>query len=221
MPQFFLELFGEEIPARMQVKAAEDLCRLLATGLTEAGVTFSHTASYVTPRRLVVTIDGLPVVQSDRTVERKGPRIDAPPNAIEGFLRSAETTLDVCEKRDIKGVTFLFSSKTVKGQATTDLLAELIVKSIREFPWPKSMKFGAQTQTWVRPLHSIIALFDNKVVPGSIDMGGGKSLTFGATTWGHRFMSPASFTVDGFSRLRTKASENSCHFELARKSNRS
>lgn len=204
MAQFLLELFSEEIPARMQVKAVEDLSRLITQGLTAAEVAFSPPVTYVTPRRLVVAIDGLPTVQADRTVERKGPRIDAPPAAIEGFLRSAETTVDECEKRDVKGATFLFSLKTVKGQDTAKLLGELIVKAIAEFPWPKSMKFGGQTQGWVRPLHSVLALFDGKVVPGAIDMGGGKILAFDKTTVGHRFLAPAGIAVDSFSDYQTK-----------------
>jgi glycyl-tRNA synthetase beta chain len=178
MAQFLLELFSEEIPARMQVKAVEDLSRLITQGLTAAEVTFSTPVTYVTPRRLVIAIDGLPTMQTDRMVERKGPRIDAPVAAIEGFLRSAETTIDACEKRDIKGAIFLFSLKTVKGQDTAKLLGELIVKAIREFPWPKSMKFGGQTQGWVRPLHSILALFDGKVVPGYHRYGGRQDLGF-------------------------------------------
>lgn len=204
MAQFLLEVFSEEIPARMQVKAVEDLSRLITQGLTAAEVTFSAPVTYVTPRRLVIAIDGLPTMQADRTVERKGPRIDAPPAAIEGFLRSAETTLDECEKRDIKGATFLFSLKMVKGQETAKLLGELIVKAIAEFPWPKSMKFGGQTQGWVRPLHNILALFDGKVVPGAVDMGGGKTLAFDNTTAGHRFLAPASITIDGFPDYQTK-----------------
>lgn len=204
MAQFLLELFSEEIPARMQVKAVEDLSRLITQGLTAAEVTFSAPSTYVTPRRLVVVMDGLPRVQADRVVERKGPRIDAPAAAIEGFLRSAETTIDACEKRDIKGATFLFSVKTVKGQDTAKLLGELIIKVIREFPWPKSMKFGGQTQGWVRPLHSILALLDDKVIPGAIDMGGGKTLTFGNVTKGHRFLSSGDITVNGFAEYERK-----------------
>lgn len=204
MAQFLLELFSEEIPARMQVKAVEDLSRLITQGLTEAEMAFAAPLTYVTPRRLVIVVDGLPTVQADRVVERKGPRLDAPAAAIEGFLRSAETTLDACEKRDIKGATFLFSVKTVRGQDTAKLLGELIIKAIREFPWPKSMKFGGQTQGWVRPLHSILALLDNKIIPGAIDMGGSKTLTFGNSTKGHRFLSPGDVSVNGFAEYEQK-----------------
>ena len=204
MAQFLLELFSEEIPARMQVKAVDDLSRLITQGLAEAEVTFSAPSTYVTPRRLVIVIDGLPTVQADRMVERKGPRIDAPAAAIEGFLRSAETTIDACEKRDIKGATFLFSVKTVKGQDTAKLLGELIIKAIREFPWPKSMKFGGQTQGWVRPLHGIVALLDNKIIPGTIDMGGGKTLAFGNATKGHRFLSSGDVIVNDFAEYERK-----------------
>jgi glycyl-tRNA synthetase beta chain len=204
MPELLLELFSEEIPARMQARAAEDLKRLVCEKLTEQGLTFTRADAYATPRRLALVVDGLPEKQPDRTVEKKGPRVGAPEKAIEGFLKSAGlTSLDQCEKRsDGKGEVW-FASTHVAGHETGKVAAELIGTTVAAFPWAKSMRFAADRLVWVRPLHSVIALFDGKAVSGSIDRGETK-LALGHETRGHRFLAPGSFSVTSFEDYRTK-----------------
>ncbi|MEN3974076.1 glycine--tRNA ligase subunit beta [Emcibacter sp. SYSU 3D8] len=193
MAEFLLELLSEEIPARMQARAAEDLKRLVSEKLKAAGLDFSKADAFVTPRRLALVIDGLPVAQPDVKEERKGPRIDAPAQAIDGFLRSTGLTRDqLTEVEDKKG-TFLVAIIEKQGGATADVIAQIVPEVIRSFPWPKSMRWGAGSLTWVRPLHSIIALFDGKIVPFDVD-----GIASGDSTVGHRFLAPSSFAVAGF-----------------------
>ncbi len=159
MADLLLELFSEEIPARMQAQAALDLVRLLGAALTQAGITATY-VTYVTPRRLAVIAKGLPVMQADSSNERKGPKTTAPEAAIQGFLKSTGLALDQLE---IRGDVY-FACIQQKGRATSELLKEVIEKTLREFPWPKSMHWGAGDAIWVRPLHSILCLFDGAVV---------------------------------------------------------
>jgi glycyl-tRNA synthetase beta chain len=190
MPQLLLELFSEEIPARMQGGAARDLERMAAERLKAAGLTYEALTTFAGPRRLTLVVEGLPAATPDREEEVKGPRANAPEQALEGFLRKTGLTKDQLVERD--GVFFAVISS--KGQPTAGLIPEMVDQIIRGFPWPKSMRCADGTLRWVRPLKRILCLFDGKVVPftvadGSPDIGGRVQgiETFDATE-GHRFM---------------------------------
>ncbi|MCA3246567.1 MAG: glycine--tRNA ligase subunit beta, partial [Azospirillum sp.] len=168
------------------------------------GLTFAKAESYVTPRRLALVVDGLPVRTPDLKEEKKGPRVGSPDQAIQGFLKGAGlASLDTCEKRMVGKAEFWFAIVEKKGQATADLLPSLIVETIKALGWPKSMRWGANRFAYVRPLQSILALFDGKTLAGSFDLGG-SALPFGDTTVGHRFMAPARFSVAGFADYAAK-----------------
>ncbi|MBX7249757.1 MAG: glycine--tRNA ligase subunit beta [Caulobacteraceae bacterium] len=199
MPQLLLELLSEEIPARMQAQAARDLERLVGERLRDAGLGWETMQAFAGPRRLALVIEGLPAAQADRSEERKGPRANAPEQALEGFLRSTGLTRDQLEERD--GV--LFAKIERKGRPTAEIIAETVDVVVRAFPWPKSMTWGRGTLRWVRPLQRIVCLFDGRVVPFEID-----GLAAGDTTQGHRFMgSGQPFHVGGFDDYR-KALQN-------------
>lgn len=193
MPDLLLELFSEEIPARMQVRAAKELERLIVGGLSDRGLLFESIRSFGGPRRLTIAIGGLPGQQSDRVEEKKGPRVGAPEKAIQGFLKSAGVTLQQCETRSDEKGQFYVASIGRKGRPTTEVLAELIPEAITKLPWPKSMRWGSGTFRWVRPLHSILATFEGEVV--SFEIAGLRS---GNTTRGHRFHAPDPFEVRHF-----------------------
>ena len=144
MREFLLEILSEDIPARMQVQAADDLKRLVTDALTAAGLTFTSAVAHSTPRRLVLVIEGLPETSPDRTEERKGPRVGAPNAAIEGFLRSTGLTRDQLTERD--GVWFAVIARN--GRPTADIIAEMVEQIVRAFPWPKSMKWGTGSLRW-------------------------------------------------------------------------
>ena len=153
MPELLLELFSEEIPARMQARAAEDLKRLVTEKLSQAGIVFTRADAYVTPRRLALVIDGLPAKQPDTVEEKKGPRVGSPDNAIQGFLKGAGlTSLDQCEKRMVGKAEFWFAVMQRKGRATSAVLPEMISATLAGFPWPKSMRWADNKFIWVRPL---------------------------------------------------------------------
>ena len=185
MPDLLLELFSEEIPARMQAQAAKDLERLIVGALSDRGLLFEGVKSFAGPRRLTLTLHGLPLKQPDVSEEKKGPRVGAPEKAIEGFLRSAGVTLEQCTKQaDAKGEFYVAVIKR-KGRDTAEVLAEIVPEAMGKLPWPKSMRWGTAGATrWVRPLHSILCTFDGEVVP--LEFAGVKS---GNTTRGHRFLS--------------------------------
>ena len=199
MADLLLELFGEEIPARMQARAADDLRRLVCDGLKEAELPFEQAQAFVTPRRLVLHITGLPLAQPDVREERRGPRVDAPEKAIEGFLRGAGLTRAQCEEREMPKGTFLFAVIERQGRPTGEVLAERLPAAFANLPWPKSMRWGSGTTRWVRPLHSILALFDGAVVPFEF-----AGIASGAQTRGHRFHAPAPFTVTDFAEYRDR-----------------
>jgi len=197
MPDLLIELFSEEIPARMQARAREDLKSLVTNGLVEAGLTYASAGAFSTPRRLTLTIDGLTAESKPVREERKGPAATAPQAAIEGFLRSTGLTLDQLERRaDKKGET-LYAVIEKPGRAAPAIIAEVLEAAIRNFPWPKSMRWGAGTLKWVRPLHSILCLLGDEtgssVVPLTVE-----GIASGNTTEGHRFLSPGRFAVTGF-----------------------
>ena len=204
MPELLLELFSDEIPARMQTRAAEDLKKLVTDRLTAAGLTFTKAESYVTPRRLALVVDGLPDKQPDVSEEKKGPRVGAPEQAVQGFLKAAGlTSLDQCQKREVGKAEFWFAVTHKAGQPTATVLATLLPQAIQALGWPKSMRWGANKFAWVRPLHSIVSLFGGKDVSGSVDLGG-SSVPFGDTTRGHRFLAPAPLKVANFEDYKAK-----------------
>jgi glycyl-tRNA synthetase beta chain len=198
MPNLLIELFSEEIPARMQRRAAEDLKKLITNGMVDAGLTYAGAAAFSTPRRLTLAVED--VLSESPTVreERKGPRVDAPEKAIEGFLRGAGLTKDQLEVREEKKGQVYFATIEKPGRPAADIIAEVLEHAIRNFPWPKSMRWGTGTLRWVRPLHSIICVLSDDVeatvVPVNID-----GTLSGNQTMGHRFMSSgAPITVSGF-----------------------
>jgi glycyl-tRNA synthetase beta chain len=200
MAELLLEILSEEIPARMQTRAADDLKRLVTDGLKAAGLAFADARAFATPRRLALVVDGLPASRPDVAEERRGPRVGAPDQAIQGFLKGAGlTSLDQAEKRDTGKGEFWFAVIKKKGGPTADVLPGVIDAAMKALPWPKSMKWGSGTLQWVRPLQGVIALFDGKVLSGEIAPGGAMApVTFGDTTRGHRFLSKGEIKVAGF-----------------------
>ncbi|WP_282059627.1 glycine--tRNA ligase subunit beta [Roseobacter litoralis] len=203
MPDLLIELFSEEIPARMQRRAAQDLQKLVTDGLVEAGLTYASAAAFSTPRRLTLTLEGVLAASPTTVEERKGPKADAPDKAIEGFLRGAGVTREALETRDTPKGPVLFAKITKEGRPAAQIVAEVLEKTIRNFPWPKSMRWGTGTLRWVRPLHSILCILSDEagtqVVPLSVD-----HITAGDSTQGHRFMAPDRFSVTGFDDYTAK-----------------
>lgn len=203
MSELLLELFSEEIPARMQKRAREDLLRLVSDALKEAGVEGRNARAYATPRRLTLVIEGLPEKTPDVKEERKGPKVGAPQQAIDGFLRAAGlSSIDQATVQEDKKGAFYVAVTEKPGRATADLIAEIVPAVVRSFPWPKSMRWGSGSLRWVRPLHSILCLLGGKVVPFEVD-----GIKSGNTTRGHRFMAPAEFAVADFTDYEMKLTE--------------
>ncbi|MFD2182681.1 glycine--tRNA ligase subunit beta [Rhodoplanes azumiensis] len=197
MPDLLFELFSEEIPARMQGRAAEDLKKLVTDKLVDAGLVYDGATAFATPRRLALAVQGIPARQPDLREEKKGPRVGAPDKAIEGFLKSAGlASIDQATvQKDPKKGDFYVALVEKPGRPAIEVLAEILPLVVRTFPWPKSMRWGSGRLTWVRPLHSIVATFgpeteDPDIVPFTVD-----HITAGDTTRGHRFLSPGSFRV--------------------------
>ncbi len=200
MTDFLLELFSEEIPARMQDKAREDLARLFAAELEKAGLKAQAALTYATPRRLTLILNGLPLETQSVREETKGPKVGAPPQALEGFLRKTGLTQEQLEERE--GIYFAVVEKP--GRKTAEVLAEAIPTVIRTFPWPKSQHWGAASRSteclrWVRPLQGIIALLGDDVVPCDVD-----GLQSGAVTFGHRFHHKGPITIGNAADYATK-----------------
>jgi len=201
MPDLLLELFSEEIPARMQARAAEDLRKAVTDRLVEAGLVYDGAKAFVTPRRLALSVHGVPARQPDLREEKKGPRVGAPDNAIAGFLKAAglKSIGEAKVQPDKKG-DFYVAVIEKPGRPAIEVIGEIIPAVIKSFPWPKSMRWGEESKEpgalgWVRPLHSIVATFgpeteDPDIVPFSID-----GIAVGNETRGHRFLAPAPFTV--------------------------
>jgi glycyl-tRNA synthetase beta chain len=190
MAELLLEILSEEIPARMQARAAEDLTRLVVEGLERSGLSAGAVRSFTTPRRLGLVVDGLPVATPDVREERRGPRVGAPQAAVDGFLKSAGVTLDQCEQRDTGKGVFHFAVIARPGRPTALVIKDVVEQAMAEFPWPKSMRWGALSVRWVRPLQGIVCLFDGQVVP--VRFG---ETTAGNSTVGHRFLAPEPFDV--------------------------
>ncbi len=203
MTDLLIELFSEEIPARMQTRAANDLKKLVTDGMVEAGLTYASAAAFSTPRRLTLTVEGMLDASPTTVEERKGPKADAPEKAIKGFLRGAGLTLDDLEERETPKGNIFFARITKEGRPAADIVAEVLERTIRNFPWPKSMRWGSGTLKWVRPLHSILCITSSEegatVVPLEVD-----GIISGNTTYGHRFLSPDSILVNNFDDYTSK-----------------
>ncbi len=200
MAELLLELFSEEIPARMQARAREDLARLLGNALGEAGLEFNEIKTFATPRRLTTVVEGLPARSPDMREERKGPRVDAPDAAIKGFLKSTGlASADQAERRDDKKGAYYVALLERPGRATAEVIAEIMPELVESFPWPKSMRWGCGRLRWVRPLQSIICLLDGKVVPFEVH-----GIRSGKETRGHRFMAHEPFKVRRFKDYEEK-----------------
>jgi glycyl-tRNA synthetase beta chain len=190
--ELLLELLSEEIPARMQRRAIDDLTGLIRDKLTAAEIPAAEMRGHVTPRRLTVIADGIPERQPDRSEERRGPRVGAPQQALDGFLRAAGlSSIEQCEVRDTGRGEFYFAIVQHAGRPAAQVLPELLQAAIAELPWPKSMRFPAAPLRWVRPLTSVLCLFRGEVLPLSLG-----DVPVGRTTCGHRFRSPAEIAVD-------------------------
>ena len=232
MPELLLELFSEEIPARMQARAADDLKRLVIAGLKDAGLEHGDVRAYVTPRRLTLVVEDLPEKQPDLREEKRGPRVDAPEKAIDGFLKANGLTRDQCEERVLDKGTFLIAVVEQSGKRTRDVLPMLLFRVITGVGWQKSMRWSANRFRWVRPLESIVAVFDNEPLRGVLRLGRGgdaptvvgfsstfsnddsdgsefheEYISYSNVTSGHRFLAPAKIEVEDFddyvAKLRT------------------
>lgn len=199
MSELLIELFSEEIPARMQGKAGEDFTRLMTAALKEAGLTFDTAQAFTTPRRLTLVVDGLPDSTPDIREERKGPATSAPDKAVEGFLRGAGVTREDCEVREVKGREFLFAIIEKPGMDTKAVVRDALEKIIRTFPWPKSQRWGSGPLRWVRPLQNILCIFAGETITLGID-----GITSDNQTFGHRFLAPSWFSVNDFKDYEAK-----------------
>ena len=214
MAELLLELLTEEIPARMQSRAAEDLATLAAEKLKAAGLVPGDVHAYSTPRRLTLVVEGLPDRQPDTSEERRGPRVGAPAAALEGFLKSAGlSSIDDCEARDSGKGVFYFAVIRRAGRAAVEVLPELLRALVLELPWPKSMRFPAARFRWVRPLTSVLSLLDGEVLPLALD-----EVPVGAETMGHRFLAPGKLQVRNFADYRRKLRD--AHVMLRREDRR-
>ncbi|WP_027553781.1 glycine--tRNA ligase subunit beta [Bradyrhizobium sp. Cp5.3] len=210
MPDLLLELFSEEIPARMQAKAADDLRRMVTDKLVAEGLVYDGAKAFATPRRLALTVHGIPVRQPDLKEERRGPRVGGPEPAIQGFLKATGlSSLSEAKIQNDKKGDFYIALIEKPGRAAIDVLAEILPVIIRTFPWPKSMRWGVRSAkpgslNWVRPLHAITATFgleteEPDIVNFSVD-----GIEAGNTTYGHRFLAPAAFKVRRFEDYEAK-----------------
>ncbi|MBZ0128387.1 MAG: glycine--tRNA ligase subunit beta [Rhodobacteraceae bacterium] len=207
MPDLLLELFSEEIPARMQDRASADLKRLVTQGLVDAGITYEAAAAFATPRRLALSVTGLLAASPALREERKGPRVDAPEQALAGFLRATGLAREQLEIRDDKKGQTYFAVIEKPGRAAGEVAAEVIEATIRNFPWPKSMRWGAGSLRWVRPLHSILCILSDAagVENVALEVDGIKA---GDTTEGHRFMGGGRFAVTSFDDYAARLKRN-------------
>ncbi|WP_281926387.1 glycine--tRNA ligase subunit beta [Roseibium album] len=205
MPDLLLELFSEEIPARMQRKAADELKSLVTNALVDSGLPYEGAKAFATPRRLALHVAGVPAGSAAKREERKGPRVGAPEKAVEGFLRGAglASIEDATIRNDPKKGDFYVAVIEKPGRSAIDIIAEFMPGILRGFPWPKSMRWGTTPTRWVRPLHSIVATFgpeteEPDVVPFEFD-----GIASGQTTRGHRFLADEAFDVRRFDDYAT------------------
>src|SRR5208282_1476722 len=228
MPELLLELFSEEIPARMQARAAEDLRKLVTDRLVGAGLHYDGAKAFVTPRRLALSVHGVPARQPDVREEKKGPRVGAPENAVAGFLKAAglKSIAEAKVQPDKKG-DFYVAVVEKPGRAAIEVIGEILPDVIKGFPWPKSMRWGVQSKesgalNWVRPLHSIVATFgpeteEPEIVPFKIDGIRGHVIAAGNQTRGHRFLAPEPFTVRRFADYQQKLDKAKVVLDAARR----
>ncbi|TDT74775.1 glycyl-tRNA synthetase beta chain [Litoreibacter halocynthiae] len=203
MPDLLIELFSEEIPARMQGKAAADLKKLVTDGLVEAGLTYASAGAFSTPRRLALSVEGLLAASPAVKEERKGPKVGAPEQALAGFLRGVGLTQDQLEARDDKKGQVWFAVIDKPGRPASEIVAEVLEQTVRNFPWPKSMRWGDGTLRWVRPLHSILCILSDEAGAEVVDLDI-DGIRSGDTTHGHRFMAPDAFSVTSFDDYAAK-----------------
>jgi len=203
MADLLIELFSEEIPADLQAPAAENLKKLMTNGMVEAGLTYATASAFYTARRLTLVVEDLLEASPTVQEERKGPKVSAPEQAISGFLRGMGLSMDNLEVRDDKKGQVYFAKITKPGRPAPEIVAEVLEATIRNFPWPKSMRWGSASLRWVRPLQSILCILSSEaevsVVPLEVD-----GLKAGNQTRGHRFMAPDAFAVNGFEDYETK-----------------
>ncbi len=220
MAELLLELLSEEIPARMQARAAEDLKKLITDSLKKNGFAFARAESYATPRRLTLVVDGLPVKTEDSREEKRGPRADAPQKAIDGFRKTNSVSLDQCEIRNTTKGEFWFAVIDKRGQNTAEIVPLLVERAIFNLVWPKSMRWRISSLTWVRSLQGILAIFDGELVKGRIQHGthykiaglnvgsplepDEQETVFTDTTVGHRFLAPEPYKVENFKDYEAK-----------------
>ena len=199
MPDLLLEFLSEEIPARMQARAAEDLKKMVTDRLVAAGLVYEGAKAFATPRRLALSVHGVPVQQPDIKEEKKGPRVDAPAQAIAGFLKAAGlTSIDQAKVQPDKKGDFYLALIEKSGRPALDVLAEMIPEVVRGFPWPKSMRWGSGRLTWVRPLHSILATFGPETEEPDVVAFNVDGIAASDETRGHRFMAPGAIKVRRF-----------------------
>ena len=201
MSELLLELLSEEIPARMQARASDDLKRLIVDGLKARGLDVGEARSFATPRRLTLVIEGVPAKSPAISEEKKGPRVGAPDQAVQGFLKSAglASIEDATVVKDEKKGDFYVAKIEKPGRAAAEIIAETIVEVAAKFPWPKSMRWGSSSFQWVRPLQSVLCLLDGKVVPFELN-----GIEAGNETRGHRFLGPGPFKVKNFADYEAK-----------------
>lgn len=204
--EFLLEIFSEEIPAAFQTLGQAQLAHTFELKLKKENLPFDQIKTFGTPRRMGLVISGLPFIQPDRSDERRGPRVDAPAAAIEGFLKSINKTRADCEERYIadKGP-FLFATVHEKGLPTAKILATLIQETLENFEWPKSMRWKTDDFVWPRPLHGILALFEGQIVPLHFKK---LEIQAGAHTFGHRFLSPHKVDVKNYADYKVQLAEH-------------
>ena len=203
MPDLLIELLSEEIPARMQRKASSDLEKLFTDGISELGLTYESSANFSTPRRLTLVLQNVSNTSLSRVEEKRGPRKDAPEKAIQGFLTNTGLELSQLEVRQEKKGEFYYASIRTEGREAAVIISAVLDKIVRNFPWPKSMRWGESSLKWVRPLHSLICILydDNgsKVVEMDIE-----GISSGDKTFGHRFMGNGDFSVNSFEDYASK-----------------
>ncbi|MET1046104.1 MAG: glycine--tRNA ligase subunit beta, partial [Hyphomicrobium sp.] len=203
MSELLLELLSEEIPARMQLRAAEDLKRLVVDGLKSRGLDVGEARAYSTPRRLTLVIENVPPASPAVSEEKKGPRVGAPEQALQGFLKSAglASMKDATVVKDEKKGDYYVAKIEKPGRAAPEIIAETVTDVAAKFPWPKSMRWGSSPFQWVRPLQSVLCLLGGKVVPFEI-----AGIASGHETRGHRFLGPGPFKVKNFADYEEKLS---------------
>jgi glycyl-tRNA synthetase beta chain len=223
VPDLLFELFSEEIPARMQARAAEDLKKMVTDRLVDAGLVYEGARAYVTPRRLTLFVQGVPMRQPDLREEKKGPRVGAPDAAIQGFLKSAglASVSEAKIERDKRG-DFYVALIEKPGRPAADVLTEILPVVVRTFPWPKAMRWGKASAkpgalTWVRPLHSIVATFGPETEEPDILAFAIDGIAAGNSTHGHRFMAPTAITVRRFADYEAKLARAKVVLDSARR----